>query len=375
MDLGQVQFIPMKKAKKPRLTAEAVMNAIPSTEAEFMKLILGSPVEFPIAEGIISEVLAEHHATLERYKGKTPEQMARLVFIDLEFSESAPPTLKNLKAAVLRRIAYRAIDEMSDHPHKRDIVISVINSRLGKEHKVSGDTLRRFAAEIAAGRTDRWDGVPIWDASFFTKTYAKKLRSVPTKLMKMAEQDYRYWAIHAPLSEHVLWNDMPDSYSSDGQSSYSLIDELVLLHLVRRILAHVPAGKKRDEMIAACNTYITRHAPATGEVLARLKTEAKGLKKADAERKKEPKKKYVISWTYFNPEKGDSGMHEHGQDSYKNLYEAKEALWQSYSALKQEIDEGGGYFDSYDNEISIDDDGMRYRSSGLIESEREIRTR
>jgi hypothetical protein len=373
--LTQGNPIPMKKTKTAALTAEAILNAIPTTEAEFRKLILGSPSDFPIGDGVISEVLAEHHADLERYKGKTPKQIAQSISMDSEFYGDAPPTPKNQKTKVLRRIAYRAIDGMSDYPHKRDVVISVINSLLDEQHKVTGESLRRLAAEIAAGRTDNWDGFPVWSTDYFKKTYAKKLKSVPAKLLKMAAEDYFYWAVRAPLSEHVLWNDMDESYSSDGETSHVMVDELILLHLVRRILAHVPAGRKRDDMIAACNANIARHTPATGEVLARLKKEAKEFKRADAQRKKEAKNKYVISWTYYNPEKSDTGRPQHGQDSYKNLHDAKNALWQSYSELKGEIDEGGGYFDSYENEISIDDDAMRFTSSGLVESEQEIRTK
>jgi hypothetical protein len=263
---------------------------------------------------------------------------------------------------------------MSGFPHNRDVVLSIINSQLDEEHKVTSDVLQSFAAEIAAGRTDCWDEYPVWETSSFKKTHAKKLKIVPTDLIKMAEEDYKYWAVHAPLSDHVLWNDMNESYSIEDQTWHNMVYELVLLHLVRRILAHVPASKKRDEMIAACNSLIIRHTPATGEVLDKLKQEAEGLQNADAERKKGGKKKHVVAWSYYNPEKSDTGTPDHGQDSYKSLQAAKAALWRSYSELKGEIDEGGGYFDSYENEISIDDDGMRYTSSGLIQSEFEIRT-
>ena len=111
---------------------------------------------------------------------------------------------------------------------------------------------------------------------------------------------------------------------------------------------------------------------AVGEVLPKVNQEAKELKSRcrAIERIRE---KYVSSWSYHNPERSDSVERDYGEDSYKNLQAAKEALFSSYSELKAEIDEGGGYFDSYRNESSIDDDCMRYSSSGLVESEQQIR--
>ena len=81
------------------------------------------------------------------------------------------------------------------------------------------------------------------------------------------------------------------------------------------------------------------------------------------------KKVYALVCKWNNVGKAKDGIYAR---LFESLPDAKAELRSAYNSNKADMEEGGGYYDSFENNIYINDDGMSYEQHGLMETTVEI---
>ena len=334
-----------KKAEKAA-EDDAVAKArvlIPLTEHDFIKAYFTDADERTFDSGFLGEGLEEFRLELN--------QMSR--------SDLKSVTKTTLEAKAFWHIGKAAINIVTGNIKLRDTIFDLINRKLAPEDRIVGKKMKSLCRHIAESRG--WMiRVKVTKASDYKKRKkdgGSPITLIPTPLIQAALDEFHDWAANLDRSDLVLID------------NDHVQDSVVLINMARRVLAYVPSKTAREKMIEQINSQPFLVTKLDGQRLVELALEAKGLRRKDSEQKKQPKYKYQLNWSQENV---DKDRRDHSSKRYKTLAEAKKALCDSYVELRNEINEGGGYFDNHENEIWISDDGMRFRSSGLVFSDFEI---
>ena len=338
-----------KKAAEKVAEEEAINNMktlVPLNEKDFIKSY------FPDAD-VSLFTCGFVDSGLDGYK----EELDEMSRGDLKMASK-----QSLEIRAFWHIAKAAVNLITGNIAMRETVFGIINKHLKPNKKFIGRNMQALCAGIADTRNwmVRIDTTKAAAYISAKKTSKAPIDLIPSEIVQAALDEFHDWAANAQRSDLVL---VDDENVQDG---------IVLTNLSRRVLAYVPSKKKQEDMIAQINAQPFFTPKLEGKRLAALAKEAMGLKKLDAIRKKQPKSKYQLDWSYENV---DKDRRNHSSERYKTLGEAKRALCNSYVELRDEINEGGGYFENHENEIWISDSGMSFGSSGLVVTDYRITRR